>query len=69
MLHLGSLTYFTVNETGLTILDALMSPRTLPELVAAITDDYDVSEELATATVLDFVNRCVDAQLLLTEDR
>ena len=28
VLHLGSLRYFTVNETGLTILKALTEPRT-----------------------------------------
>ncbi|MDB4917471.1 MAG: hypothetical protein JWM95_5115 [Gemmatimonadetes bacterium] len=69
VLHLGSLTYFTVNETGLTILDALLKPRTLGELVTAVTDEYDVSDAEATTTVRDFIGRCVESKLLITEDR
>jgi hypothetical protein len=69
VLHLGSLRYFTVNETGLTILQALMQPRTIAELVKSVTDEYDVSEEVAEQTTLEFINRCVDAKLLHSEDR
>jgi hypothetical protein len=69
VLHLGSLRYFTVNETGLTILQKLMEPSTIAEMVKAVTDEYDVSDELAEQTTLEFINRCVDAKLLLSEDR
>jgi hypothetical protein len=69
VLHLGSLRYFTVNETGLTILQELMEPRTIAELVKAVTDEYDVSDAVAEQTTRDFVDRCVEARLLLTEDR
>lgn len=69
VLHLGSLRYFTVNETGLVILQELLQPRTLGELVKAVTDAYDVSNEEAHATTRAFVDRCVEAKLLHTEDR
>jgi hypothetical protein len=69
VLHLGSLRYFTVNETGLTILQALTQPRTIEELVKSVTDEYDVSDELAEQTTREFINRCVDARLLLSEER
>ncbi|MEP6732391.1 MAG: PqqD family protein [bacterium] len=69
VLHLGSLRYFTVNETGLTILQELLEPRTLEELVKAVTDAYDVTPELAQETTRAFVERCVDAKLLHTEER
>jgi hypothetical protein len=69
VLHLGSLRYFTVNETGLTILQELMQPRTIAELVKAVTDAYDVSDDTAEETTREFVNRCVEAKLLLAEDR
>ncbi|MEO5814129.1 MAG: PqqD family protein [Gemmatimonadaceae bacterium] len=69
VLHLGSLRYFTVNETGLTILQELMAPRTIAELVKAVTDAYDVSDEIAEQTTREFIDRCVDARLLLSEDR
>jgi hypothetical protein len=69
VLHLGSLRYFTVNETGLTILQALMQPRSIEELVKSVTDEYDVTDELAEQTTREFINRCVDAKLLHSEDR
>lgn len=69
VLHLGSLRYFTVNETGLIILQELMQPRSLPELVKAVTDAYDVTGEVAEQTTRAFVARCVEARLLRAEER
>ncbi|MGH9888616.1 MAG: PqqD family protein [bacterium] len=69
VLHLGSRQYFSVNETGVTILNALEQPRTLPELVTALTDEYEVTDELAEVTVREFLNRCRDADLLRAEER
>ncbi len=68
VLHLGSLRYFTVNETGLAILTALAQPRTMDQLVRAVTDEYDVTDDVAQATTRDFVDRCVDAKLLRAEE-
>jgi Coenzyme PQQ synthesis protein D (PqqD) len=69
VLHLGSLRYFTVNETGLTILQELLQPRTLDDLVKAVTDAYDVTDELAEETTRAFIERCVEAKLLRVEER
>jgi hypothetical protein len=69
VLHLGSLRYFTVNETGLSILQKLMQPSTIAELVKAVTDEYDVSDDVAEQTTREFVDRCVEAKLLHTEER
>jgi hypothetical protein len=69
VLHLGSLRYFTVNETGLTILQKLMEPSTIPELVKAVTDEYDVSDDVAEQTTREFISRCVEAKLLHMEER
>lgn len=69
VLHLGSMRYFTVNETGLTILNALAEPRTIDELVVAVTDEYDVSNDTADATTREFLDRCVASKLIQTEDR
>ena len=69
VLHLGSLRYFTVNETGLTILQELLQPRSLADLVKAVTDAYDVSDEVAEQTIRAFIGRCVDAKLLHVEER
>jgi hypothetical protein len=69
VLHLGSLRYFTVNETGLTILQKLTEPSTIAELVKAVTDEYDVTDDIAEQTTREFVNRCVEAKLLHMEER
>ena len=69
VLHLGSLRYFTVNETGLVILEELKEPRSLPELVKAVTDAYDVTDDVAESTTRAFVDRCVEARLLRAEER
>ncbi len=67
VLHLGSRRYFSVNETGVLILDALEQPRTMDELVARMTDEYDVTNELAESTARAFLDRCVDAELVRVE--
>jgi hypothetical protein len=68
VLHMGSRRYFTVTETGLTILEALKTPRTFEQLVDAIIADYDVGRERATNSVRQFVDRCKDASLILERD-
>lgn len=69
VLHLGSRRYFSVNETGVTILEALTEPRTLAELVARVTDEYEVTPGAAEQTVRDFLDRCLEAQLLRADER
>ncbi|MEP6617763.1 MAG: PqqD family protein [bacterium] len=69
VLHLGSRQYFSVNETGVTILGALAEPRSLEELVTAVTDVYDVTSDVAEQSVRRFLDRCGDAKLLLVGER
>lgn len=66
VLHLGARRYFTVNATGLAILDALVSPRTLDDLVAVVRREFDVSEADAVATTRAFVQQCLDAHVVGT---
>jgi hypothetical protein len=68
VLHLGTRRYFSVTESGLIILKALESPRAFDELVATLLDEYEVSREDATSSAREFVDKCVEAKLLLTED-
>ena len=69
VLHLGSRRYFSVNETGVTILEALATPRTLADLVAAVTDEYEVDASTAEVTVGDFLDRCREAELIRADER
>ncbi|MGE0441930.1 MAG: PqqD family protein [Gemmatimonadales bacterium] len=64
VLHLGERRYFSVNETGLVLLEALQRPCTMGELAAAIRDEYDVSEAEATATTTAFLEQCLDARVV-----
>ena len=59
VLHLRSRRYFSVNETGLVLLEALKQPRSFDELVGAILSEYDVSPETAAETTREFLDHCV----------
>lgn len=64
VLHLKARKYFSVNETGLTILEALKQPRTFDNLVTAILNEYDVTPEAAAATTRAFLDHCVSAEVV-----
>jgi hypothetical protein len=68
VLHLGSRRYFTVNKTGLVILEALSTPRTLDELVSAIVERYSVTREHAAASVRGFLERCRESDLITEQE-
>jgi hypothetical protein len=64
-LHLGEKRYFTVNDTGLTVLEALRrGPATAAVLTQAILDEYEVDAAVAANTVDAFLQRCLDAKLI-----
>lgn len=58
-LHLDSHRYFTVNATGLTLLEVLAEPHTLDQLGAALVARYDVTAPEAVATARAFVEQCL----------
>ena len=60
VLHLKERRYFTVNETGLTLLEALKEPRTMADLVGSLLAEYDVTEETAEVTTRTFLAQCLD---------
>ncbi len=68
VLHLRSRRYFSVNETGLVLLEALKEPRTFDELVAAILSEYDVSPETAIETTREFLDHCVATAVVETSE-
>jgi Coenzyme PQQ synthesis protein D (PqqD) len=70
VLHLGSRTYFSINETGLFLFNALEGQRTLDELVGLLLAEYDVDHVEATTTASAFLQDCEEAGLvLLNEDQ
>ena len=64
VLHLGTRRYFSVNETGLTILEALQPEATVPEMVTALTNRFEVTEAHAQESVRTFLERCLAAHLV-----
>jgi Coenzyme PQQ synthesis protein D (PqqD) len=67
VLHLGTRRYFSVSESGLALLQALETPRTIPELVEVLLERYEVTPEQAEASVRQFLDTCRTAELLVEE--
>lgn len=67
VLHMGARRYFTVTETGLTILEALKQPQSFAQLVDAITAEYDVTQETAEQSVQAFLDQCVTAAVIVED--
>jgi len=67
-LHLGTRRYYSVSESGVDLLEALVAPRTLEELVAVLTAKYQVTAERAAESARAFVEHGVRSGVLLVED-
>lgn len=67
VLHLGERRYFSVNETGLTLLEATRESRTFTELVASLVAEYEVTEAEATTTARQFLDQCLESNVMLEE--
>jgi hypothetical protein len=67
VLHLGDKRYFTVNATGLAILNALEVPGDFEAVVAAVLAEFDVDQALAETTARAFLEQCVVANVVRAE--
>lgn len=67
VLHLAQRRYFSVNDTGLTLLEAAKEPRTFDELVASLVSEYEVTEAEAAATTRKFLDQCLASSVILEE--
>lgn len=68
VLHLDDRRYFTVNATGLTLLESLAEPRTLDDLVAALVTEYEVTPSEARVTAETFLKQCTDRGVVRTTE-
>lgn len=68
VLHLDTHRYFTVNATGLTLLEALAEPRSLGELGAALVAAYDVATPQAMDTARAFVDQCLERGMIVAAE-
>lgn len=53
----------TLNETGVFLWDLLVKGCEIEELILALMDEYEVSEQVATSDVNSFVNKLVNAKI------
>ena len=67
-LHLDSRRYFTLNETGLVLVEALAEPRTLDDLVTILLAKFEVGADAAASTARSFLDRCIAAGLIVATD-
>ena len=67
VLHLGTRRYFSVTESGLILLQALETPKSVDELVRMLVEQYEVTPEQAEASVRQFLETCRTAELLIIE--
>jgi hypothetical protein len=67
-LQLDSRRYFTLNETGLVLVEALAQPRTMDDLVADLVAKFEVGADEAADVARPFVDRCVAAGLVVMAD-
>lgn len=64
VLHLGAKRYFTVNETGLCILNALEAPRTLEQLIDSVCAEFEVDRLTAADTTKAFLDHCLKTNVV-----
>ena len=64
VLHLKERRYFSVNESGLVLLEALREPRSLEDLVGSLLAEYEVTRQAAEATTRAFLAQCLEAAVV-----
>ena len=64
LLHLGTQTYFTLNETGTKIWQLMSEGSTLGEIAQTLQDQYDVNPDQARQSVFDLTAVLADAKLV-----
>lgn len=66
-LMLDSHKYFSLNETGLLLLELLAEAHTIDELGAALTARYHVTDADARGTARAFVEQCLERGVVVSE--
>lgn len=64
LLHMEKNTYFTLNPTAAELWAALSEPRTLDEMVAVITEKFDVTDEVCRPDLAQILDQMVEADVV-----
>jgi hypothetical protein len=65
VLHLGERRYFSLNESGVTMLRALEAPQSLADLVGLLQLEYEVSADQADQAAQAFVEQCLASAVVV----
>ena len=65
LLHLGARKYFSVNDSGLTMLEAMREPQSLDSLVHCLLESYETGEPAAREAAEAFLERCLKAAVIV----
>ncbi len=68
VLHLGTRRYFSVTESGLILMQALETPRSVADLVQLLLERYEVTQAEAETSIRQFLDTCRTAELLVVAD-
>ena len=64
LLHLGTKSYFTLNETGLIIWQKLDNGVAPGEVCKQLANEFDISSEKAKESVLDLIQELINEKLV-----
>lgn len=65
VLHSGTHEYFRLNETAQVIWKQLENDETIEDVVAHLTENFDVSPDDARAEIEQLLNQLLDARLVV----
>lgn len=68
LLDVETATYFALNKVGAAVWALLSEPRTLDQLVAGVTEAYDVEPERCRADVAALLHMLENAKLIQSAD-
>jgi hypothetical protein len=66
MLSVENSEYYGMDRVGSRIWELLEKPLTFKQLVGALMEEYEVSEEQCTADTLAFLNKLSDKKIIVT---
>ena len=64
MMNLDKGEYFMMNEVGSRIWDIIIEPINVKGIIEALLSEYEVDEETCTDTVIEFLGRLNNAELI-----
>ena len=68
IINLANGVYYSMDKAGAFVWDLLQAGRTLEEVIAAVTQHYDVSREQAESSVRELVQELLEENLVISSE-